>query len=419
VCAYSGELAQIEPAKWLAGLQEKCAGRVVLSTGSMLGLARSIAAGVGVGVLPCFLGDAEPTLRRAIEEPIGKTEVWLVVHPDMGHGPSGPYAGGHRFSRRGDLAPRAHADGRILGFIMRAPTLLLAVSLAASLSFGCKKSNPDGTGGGGGSGSTDSPALASLLNGFEGEIDITAKDKSNATPTPFTLFAKTGKLRGDIPEKLVGARGANMLGPHAYVIFDSTAKKIEIVSDAQKQAMVIDLNKSGEQLKGLGGGGGMPHGGGGSAPQGPTTKITKTGKYDTVAGYKCENWDVTSDHKEGTVCVAQEGISWFSIPMTGIPTEHLWAMELMDGKHFPLRFVGYEKDGTTEEARVEVTKIDKKSLPDAQFTYPPTYKVIDLGQMLAGLGGMPGMPGAMPGGMPGGMPSGWPPGAGPHARPNH
>jgi len=83
VCAYGGEIAQIEPAKWLADLEEKGAGRVVLSTGSMLGLTRSIAAGVGVGVLPCFLGDAEPTLRRVIEEPIGKTEVWLVVHPDM------------------------------------------------------------------------------------------------------------------------------------------------------------------------------------------------------------------------------------------------------------------------------------------------------------------------------------------------
>ncbi len=295
---------------------------------------------------------------------------------------------------------------------MRAPTLFLAASLAATVTSGCKKSDPAGAEGG--TESASAPALSSLLSGFEGEIDILAKDnKPGSTPTPVSIFAKTGKLRGDVPEKLVGARGANMLGPKAYVIFDSAAKKIEIVSDAQKQAIVIDLNKSGEQLKGLGGGGGMPHAGGGSAPQGPTTKLTKTGKYDTVAGYKCENWDVTSDHREGTVCVAQDGISWLSIPMTGIPTEHLWALELMDGKHFPLRFVGYEKDGTTEESRVEVTKIEKKSLPDSQFTYPATYKVIDLGQMLAGLGAMPQMPG--------GMPNGWPPGAGvslPHARPN-
>ena len=79
-------------------------------------------------------------------------------------------------------------------------------------------------------------------------------------------------------------------------------------------------------------------------------------------------------------------------------------IELLDGKHFPLRFIGYEKDGTTENGRVEVTKIDKKALGDDKFTYPPTYKVIDLSAMMQGLGGIPhGMPHAMPG-IPPGMP---------------
>jgi Domain of unknown function (DUF4412) len=281
---------------------------------------------------------------------------------------------------------------------MRPSRLLLAASIALAAP-GCKKSTSAGADGGATSDNAATPALSSLLSGFEGEIDILTKEtKPGATPTPttFSVFAKSGKLRAEVPEKLIGARGASMLGAKAYVIFDSTAKKIDVVSDAQRQVMVIDLTKSGEQLKGIGGGPSMPHAGGGSAPQGPPTKITKTGKYDTVAGYKCENWDITREHREGTVCVAQEGISWFSIPMTGIPTEHLWAVELLDGKHFPLRFVGYGNDGTTEENRVEVTKIDKHSLPDSEFTYPPTYKVIDLGQMLAGLGATPGMPGGMP-----------------------
>ncbi len=290
---------------------------------------------------------------------------------------------------------------------MRPNRLLLATCITLA-TFGCKKSNPEGAEGG--VASSDTPAanvLGSLLNGFEGEIDILAKDnKPGSSPTTLSVFGKTGKLRFEVPEKLAGSHGAAMFGPKAYVIFDSPAKKLDIVSDAQKQVMVIDLNKSGEQLKGVGSSPSMPHAGGGSEPKGPPTKITKTGKYDTVAGYKCEYWDVASDHKEGTVCVAQEGISWFSIPITGIPTEHLWAAELLDGKHFPLRFIGYAKDGTTEENRVEVTKIDKRSMPDTEFTYPPTYKVVDLGQMLAGLGAMPG---AMPGGMPGGYP-GMPPG---------
>jgi hypothetical protein len=164
-------------------------------------------------------------------------------------------------------------------------------------------------------------------------------------------------------------------------------KKVYIVSDTQKQVIVIDLNKSGEQLKGFGGGSPSPSHPGGQ--EGPKTTLTKTGKWDTVAGYKCENWDIASDHKEGTVCVAQEGVSWFSVPMTGIPTERAWMAELLDGKHFPLRFIAFEKDGTTEESRIEVTKIDKKTLPASEFEYPPSYKVVDLAQMFAGLGTYP------------------------------
>ena len=291
---------------------------------------------------------------------------------------------------------------------MRPNRFLLALPIAALCAFGCKKSNPEGAEGGATASSDNAGGigLTSLLTNFEGEIDVLQKDnKPGSTPTNLAFFGKQGKLRFEVPDKLAGAPGANLLGPKAYVIFDSPAKKVEFVSDTQKKVMVIDLTKSGEQFKGAGGNPLAPHGGGGSAQQGPTTKLVKTGKMDTVAGTKCEYWDVQSDHREGTVCVAQEGASWFSIPMTGIPTEHLWAVELLDGKHFPLRFLAFDKDGTTENNRIEVTKIDKHSLPDSQFTYPPTYQVVDLGQMLAGLGAMPGgmPPGAVPGMPPHGM----------------
>jgi hypothetical protein len=278
---------------------------------------------------------------------------------------------------------------------MRTPhlaVLSIALLLGASACGKVKAVANASDGGSGGGASTGSDSPLAFLNGFEGEIDAVAKEnKPGAAPTNLSVFVKSGKLRFELPEEL--AKGSPF-GQKAYVIFDSPAKKINVVSDAQKQVLVIDLNKSGEALKGLGGGPphpGMPNGPG--EDKGPPTKLTKTGKYDTVAGYKCENWDVTSDHREGTVCVAQEGVSWFSIPMTGIPTEKLWMAELLDGKHFPLRFVGYAKDGTTEESRLEVTKIDKKTLPASEFEYPPTYMVMDLAQLFQGLGGLGGMHG--------------------------
>jgi DNA-binding transcriptional LysR family regulator len=81
VCAYGGEIASIPPAAWLVDNGAKA--RVVLRINSMLGITRSVAAGVGLSLLPCFLGDAEPLLRRVSARPIVFSEAWLVVHPDI------------------------------------------------------------------------------------------------------------------------------------------------------------------------------------------------------------------------------------------------------------------------------------------------------------------------------------------------
>jgi Domain of unknown function (DUF4412) len=311
------------------------------------------------------------------------------------------------------------------------PTVYAFASLALA---GCSKSAPaSGTEGAGSAAPTpaaagEAPSIPGLafLEGFEGEIDAqfskTAPGAPASPPTPIAALLKSGKFRFDIPEKLAQSEeGARFLGPKAYAIFDSGAKKLSVVSDTKKQVIVIDMNKSGERFKNMG-----HHGppGAPGAPAQPEKKITKTGKFETVAGRKCEDWDVTGDHREATICVAHEGISWFSLPAAALPTEHAWALELMDGKHFPLKFIGYDKDGTTEDSRFEITKMDKKSEPDSAFAYPPDYHVMDLDQLFQSFGGMPGgmaggmnapmaaggagAPGTAPpsmGGMPPGMPS--------------
>ncbi len=287
---------------------------------------------------------------------------------------------------------------------------LLALAAAASAllagASGCNKpKSADAEAGPSPPASTASDSLA-LLDGFEGEIDVSARsDKPGEAAVPIAVMVKSGKARVDLPEALAKS-GASPLGANArgYGLLDSAAKKIYVVLDSSKQVIVVDLNKSGEELKGIGSPGVRPERAG--APQRPPPKITKTGKYDTVAGYKCETWEIAGDHREGAVCVAEEGFSWFSIPLTGIPTEHLWMAELLDGKHFPLRFIGYGPDGVKETGRVEVTKIDKKTLAASEFEYPANYARIDLAQMFRAFGAMPA--GGMPGGVP--MP--------PHARPN-
>ncbi|MCT8267783.1 LysR family transcriptional regulator [Afifella sp. JA880] len=60
--------------------------KIVYRISSVLGLAEAIAEGIGIGHLPCFIGNAEPGLTRlASAEPAFATDLWLLTHPDLRH----------------------------------------------------------------------------------------------------------------------------------------------------------------------------------------------------------------------------------------------------------------------------------------------------------------------------------------------
>jgi hypothetical protein len=193
--------------------------------------------------------------------------------------------------------------------------------LAFASSAACSKPKADAGDGGGASESASGQApaasgaggllagatLSMLTSGFEGEIDAFTQ-KAGGPQTPLAVYLKGDKVRFELPEDVAKHAGP-FLGEKAYGILDSAAKKLYVVSDPKKQALLIDLN-SGKPLGSFG----PPGAHGPGSPTTTPSKITKTGKYDTVAGYKCENWDITSDHKEGTICVAQQGVSWLSLP---------------------------------------------------------------------------------------------------------
>jgi hypothetical protein len=125
---------------------------------------------------------------------------------------------------------------------------------------------------------------------------------------------------------------------------------------------------------------------------------------DKVAGISCENWEVAEEsRKVATMCISDQSASWFHLPITGIPTEYAWALELMDGKHFPLRMIGYDKKTGAEEGRVELTKFEKKTIAPTVFDMPQGYKVMDMAQMFGQLAGAGAAPGAPPGGVPAGV----------------
>ena len=90
------------------------------------------------------------------------------------------------------------------------------------------------------------------------------------------------------------------------------------------------------------------------------------------------------------------------IPLVGAPAEYAWMIELLDGTHFPLRAIMFEKDGK-EGGRIEVTKIEKKALAANVFEIPSGYPQIPpeqlVGELMAAAMGGVGRPGALPPGV--------------------
>ena len=57
---------------------------IVYRTNSVLALAEAVEAGIGIGHLPCFVGDVRPDLARlSPPDPRFAADLWLLTHPDL------------------------------------------------------------------------------------------------------------------------------------------------------------------------------------------------------------------------------------------------------------------------------------------------------------------------------------------------
>jgi DNA-binding transcriptional LysR family regulator len=75
-------LSGLKPAKWLRDhVGEE---RIVYRINTVLGLAEAAAAGIGLALLPCFMGAATPGLARLAAPVAGlETGLWLLTHADL------------------------------------------------------------------------------------------------------------------------------------------------------------------------------------------------------------------------------------------------------------------------------------------------------------------------------------------------
>lgn len=257
---------------------------------------------------------------------------------------------------------------------MRVRTIAIVSVLVLATGCGLLKKKDDD---GGATGSTATGATATSGGGiiakglslagaaaFQGEVDMTIKNEKGTTSNG-SILVKGQKQRMDMtsPDQKMGA-----------VIMDGEAKKMIMLDDAKKTAMVMSLKDPGAP----------PAGPPGAHPAGATPQkeheFKRTGKKDVVAGYDCEIWTYEEPEQKGEVCVA-DGLS-----LLGFGGVSLGALS---GKisGLPLRAISQTKDGK-EKDRWEVTKIDRRDVPDDKFTIPPGYQTMDMDQLMKGLGGL-------------------------------
>jgi DNA-binding transcriptional LysR family regulator len=80
--SYSGKLSRLKAFNFVEERVDH--DNIAYRTDSVAGAAAAIAAGLGVGYLPCMLGDLSPDLLRVgAVEPKLNDELWLLTHPDI------------------------------------------------------------------------------------------------------------------------------------------------------------------------------------------------------------------------------------------------------------------------------------------------------------------------------------------------
>ena len=246
------------------------------------------------------------------------------------------------------------------------------------------------------------------LDSFEGELGLMIKpgpkERQTAPIPPINLLVKAGKVRIDVPNDIEQLKSIGKV----YVVIAALDKKLFAVLDDKKEVVLVELDKIGEHINRMKPPSVHEPHNATTAPKPP--KITKTGHKDKIAGHDCEDWEIAADTGgKALVCVAERGVAWLKMPSLGLPAEQAWMAELLDGRHFPLRVVAYEKDGI-EAGRIEVTKLEQKPLAAQLFEMPAGYRTVELQQaiqemMSAAMGGH-----AMPPGMAEGHAQGLPPG---------
>jgi len=210
-------------------------------------------------------------------------------------------------------------------------------------------------------------------------MKITSPDASRDGPQSIDYLVKEGYIRMEVAT----ARG------QASMIMDFKNQQMLVLMPQQRMYMVQPF----------------PQAPAGQASS-PAAKqlgadVQVTTEKDTILGYECTKIVSSSPEGKAEVWVTDQLGTFMGLsPGAGGPGRRAqapqpWESALKGKGFFPMRVVATSNGRGT--FRLEVTSVEKKSLPDSEFAPPDGWRKFDIGAMMGG---------AMPGGYPGARPGG-------------
>lgn len=193
---------------------------------------------------------------------------------------------------------------------------------------------------------------------------------------------KEGFMRQDVQTDKSGS---------ASIIYDTKNSKMIILIPQKQMYMVQPFGQQGPAPQYQGSGAVPPP----SASNGNGSSFVDTGEKETIQGYSCEKYHVTTPKETSDLWITNElgtfmglyhGGGPFSRGNQGGQAPGEWENMLkMRGGFFPMRVIVHGDKGTT---KMEVTSVEKESLPDSLFSVPEGWR--DLSSMMGGMGAMMG-----------------------------
>lgn len=195
---------------------------------------------------------------------------------------------------------------------------------------------------------------------FEGVLDMVMTHSQKNTAMKYFVKDKWVRVEPQTKEK---GRGA--------VIMDYKRKTMIMLMPEKKQYMEMALHAD-EAVKT-------------AKEEMKASEPVKTGRTETILGYKCEEW--VSKNKEGqTEMWLAKGLGVFSGMNSGHGKKAAWEIFAEKEGFFPLRVINRKTAGA-EDSRMEVKNIEKKSLDSSLFDPPAGYAKMEMPDM----GKMPNM----------------------------